>query len=284
MPRWAVEFAYDGRPFGGWARQPGRRTIEGEIRSGLARCGLASSPDAARLEVASRTDRGVSARANVLALTSERPGGTVLRALNAIAPELYFRRAAEVSAAWSVRRARHREYRYFEASGGRDLAALRRSARLFSGRLDVRSLGRGLPGAGPVWRDVDWVRVHRSAGTLRLDVRAPSFVWGMVRKIVGALREVEAGRLTEAALREALAGERRLTLPMAEADPLVLWEVDLGLEFTVEAPRPTRGQRRRADEEGRAAAARSEVVRAVYGSFGTERAAGAVPSGATARP
>ncbi len=59
-----------------------------------------------------------------------------------------------------------------------------------------------------------------------IEVRAPSFVWGMVRKIVAALREVDSERLSISRLRDAVEGATRLTLPLAEPEPLVLWEVE----------------------------------------------------------
>ena len=59
-----------------------------------------------------------------------------------------------------------------------------------------------------------------------VEVRAPSFVWGMVRKIVASFREVEAGRVSVDRLEAALHGRARLTLPMAEPERLVLWEVE----------------------------------------------------------
>ena len=33
-PAWRLELAYDGTPFDGWARQPGRRTVQGELEDG----------------------------------------------------------------------------------------------------------------------------------------------------------------------------------------------------------------------------------------------------------
>ncbi|HEY6238704.1 MAG TPA: tRNA pseudouridine(38-40) synthase TruA, partial [Thermoplasmata archaeon] len=58
-PRWLVRFGYDGSGFAGWARQPGRRTVEGELHEGIVRAKVAASAEAARPRVASRTDRGV---------------------------------------------------------------------------------------------------------------------------------------------------------------------------------------------------------------------------------
>ena len=258
-----MRFGYDGASYSGWARQPGRRTIEGEIRRGLVRVGMARS--AAGLEVASRTDRGVSARANALALSSDLSGPELLGRLNRIDPPIFFTAAAAVPASFRVRRAVRRTYRYFEPGGFRSAARVRSAARLFSGTVDVRSLGRGLPGDGPVWRTVESVRVRRVRGGATVEVRAPSFVWGMVRKVVAALREVDAGRLTVARLRGALKGRSRLTLPMAEPEALVLWEVECGIPWTWAWRGPSRGQASRARRLARERWARGEVLRGISG-------------------
>ena len=56
--------AYDGGSFRGWARQPGERTVEGELRRALGE--LYRSVD--ELAVAGRTDTGVHALANVVSV------------------------------------------------------------------------------------------------------------------------------------------------------------------------------------------------------------------------
>jgi tRNA pseudouridine38-40 synthase len=224
--RWRVRFAYDGAGFHGWARQPKLRTVEGEILHGIVPRGIASSIPSARVEAASRTDRGVSARANVLGITSDRDPRSLLRALNGIAPDLYFTALAPAPEGSRVRGAIRRTYRYYEGSLGRNLDGYRAAAATFAGRMDVRSFGRWIPGEVPTWREVEHVTVAESSDGWVVEVAAPSFVWGMVRKIVGACREVEAGKLPLRRLQRAVGGTERLTLPMAEAAPLVLWEVE----------------------------------------------------------
>ena len=77
----------------------------------------------------------------------------------------------------------------------------------------------------PLWRTVESVRLRPRDEGAEIEVHAPSFVWGMVRKIVGALREVDQGRLPLDRLSSAIAGKERLTLPLAEPEGLVLWDV-----------------------------------------------------------
>jgi len=222
--RWRVRFGYDGAGFHGWARQPGHRTVEGEILRGLAAAGMIPR-STTHLEVASRTDRGVSARANALALRSRLDAPPLLRVLNGIAPDLYFTAAAPMPETARIRQALGRTYRYFEEPAGRDLAAYREAASLFRGTVDVRSLGRALPRAAPVWREIEGTSLREVDGAWEVQIDAPSFVWGMVRKVIAACREVADGRLPLPRLRRALEGRERLTLPIAEPDALVLWEV-----------------------------------------------------------
>lgn len=61
-----LELAYDGAAFYGYARQPGLHTVEGAIRAAL----LKIAPDLRALAVAGRTDRGVSAAAQVVSFRS----------------------------------------------------------------------------------------------------------------------------------------------------------------------------------------------------------------------
>ena len=60
--RLKLTLAYDGTGFRGWARQPGERTVEGELRAALEN--VYGTFD--ELAVAGRTDTGVHALANVV--------------------------------------------------------------------------------------------------------------------------------------------------------------------------------------------------------------------------
>ncbi len=264
MVRWLVRFGYDGANFAGWARQPGRRTVEGEILAALRRPGLRAVASGPSVAVASRTDRGVSARANALTLDASLTGPALLRALNGIAPDLRFTAAAPVPADFRVRRALRRTYRYYHVGPVRDVNAWRAAAGTLVGEVDVRSFGRGLPASGPVRRRVESVEVSPFPGGLAVEVTAPSFVWGMVRKVVAALREVDAGRLPVGRLAAAARGEARLTLPMAGPEPLVLWAVDHGVAWTCRSPGLTRHQCRYAAGERNRLASRAPVLDAVF--------------------
>jgi tRNA pseudouridine38-40 synthase len=264
VSRWLVRFGYDGSGFAGWARQPGLRTVEGVLREGIPRTGVAATAEAAGLMVASRTDRGVSARGNALTITSGLPAEAVLRALNGIASEIFFTAISEVPAEFSPRATTGRWYRYFEPAQGHHLDRWKEGAALFRGEIDVRSFGRDMPIDHVALRTVDSLQVHRSrGGWFVVDIRAPSFVWGMVRKIIAALRKVEDGSLSLARLEEVLHGKRRLTLPLAEPDGLVLWDVRYPLRWSRTWEGPNRAQTRYLSELVRRARLRESIGRAL---------------------
>src|SRR4051794_31690100 len=61
VPTTRLTIAYDGTPFAGWARQPGERTVQGELERALGV--ILRGP--VTLTVAGRTDAGVHAWAQV---------------------------------------------------------------------------------------------------------------------------------------------------------------------------------------------------------------------------
>ncbi|WP_449343733.1 tRNA pseudouridine synthase A [Streptosporangium canum] len=61
--RLRLDLAYDGTDFSGWAKQPGRRTVQGEIEEALGK--ILRLPEPPVLTVAGRTDAGVHARGQV---------------------------------------------------------------------------------------------------------------------------------------------------------------------------------------------------------------------------
>jgi tRNA pseudouridine38-40 synthase len=98
---------YDGTEFAGWARQPGRRTVQGVVEEALAT--VLRRP--VELSVAGRTDRGVHARGQV---ASHEGAPAPLRSLNALLPaDVAVLRSDEAPEGFDARRdARSRTYRY----------------------------------------------------------------------------------------------------------------------------------------------------------------------------
>ncbi|HEV2166107.1 MAG TPA: hypothetical protein VGS23_03895 [Thermoplasmata archaeon] len=270
-PRYLVRFGYDGSGFAGSARQPGLRTVEGEIRAGVLRLGISPSLEGGDLAISSRTDRGVHARANALTLRSPLRATALLRALNGLSPDLTFTHAARVPDGFRPRSATQRWYRYFERPADSVPPAWIEAARTLTGRIDIRSFARGMPASTPTFRDVGSVAPRIEARWLVLDVRARAFAWGMVRKIVTALREVEAGRLASSTLSAAALGKVRIPLPLAEPERLVLWETSYPIAWEAEHRRLARQQARRFRSEILGASARARILSSLENAVEVDR-------------
>jgi len=199
-----LTLAYDGRPFAGWAIQPGKRTVEGELGHALE----TAMRVPVKLIVAGRTDRGVHALAQVVSYDGPLPA---LRSVNAMLPlEIAVLAAEEAPPGFSARHdARSRSYRY------RVLARRQRSpfehgrALWWPHRIDEEALHacaaalRGVhdftaftPSGGyhrHFERRVLAAGWERRGDVLEFSIEASSFLRQMNRVLVGTMLEVAGG-------------------------------------------------------------------------------------------
>ncbi len=207
-----LTIAYDGAAFRGWARQPGLRTVEAELRAVLEEL-YGSCSD---LAVAGRTDTGVHALANVVSVdvAGGPPPGRAPEAMNALLPPDVAVVAAEEAAPGFNARfdARSRSYRYrmwrrrerspFEAQRSYwyprplDLDSLAESAALLAGEHDFRAF------TPTETQHRHFVRVVESARWVELDedvlafeITADSFLRHMVRTLVGTMLELSPAEI-----------------------------------------------------------------------------------------
>jgi tRNA pseudouridine38-40 synthase len=242
--RYRATVEYDGTDFAGFQIQTNARTVQGELEAALARLS-----DGARWPVdgAGRTDAGVHAAGQVIAFTyaGRLDAEALAAALNGqLAPDVAIRDVRRVAPGFHPRRAaRYREYRYTVWNGPRsplrerqalwvrdplDIAAMERAGQAFVGRHDFSAFGAVVGDRTPV-RTVHAVAVRRQGSLVTIDVRADSFLRGMVRRIVAVLLEAGRGTMTEQEVREALAAPvPARSGAAAPARGLCLRRVDLG--------------------------------------------------------
>ena len=240
--RYRARVEYDGTDFAGFQVNPGKRTVQGVLEAALARL---DDGEEQRVDGAGRTDAGVHARGQVIGFTyagqiSETELGRALDAL--LPPDLSVDGVRRALAGFNPRfAARYREYRYTVWNGPRsplrertalgvraplDTAAMARAGSAFIGRHDFSAFG--ATDRSPV-RTVTMVRVRREGRLVTIDVRADSFLRGMVRRLVAVLLEVGLGKTDETAVRAVLAGPGpALSGVAAPAKGLCLRRVALG--------------------------------------------------------
>ncbi|MDE3722301.1 tRNA pseudouridine(38-40) synthase TruA [Nocardiopsis sp. N85] len=209
------DVAYDGTDFSGWAVQPNRRTVQGELESALAR--VLRLPEVS-LTCAGRTDAGVHARgqvaqADVPVGTWEREGERVLRRLaGVLPPDVRVADARPAPPGFDARFSplfRRYLYRVGDAPHGVD-PLLRRDVLWHKNRLDVDRMNAAAArlrgehdfaafckrreGATTIREllRLEWTRVdeHLVHGTIQAD----AFCHNMVRALVGSLLAVGDGR------------------------------------------------------------------------------------------
>lgn len=220
-----LDLGYDGTDFSGWAEQPGRRTVEGELSAALTT--VLRAPEPVRLVVAGRTDAGVHARGQVahadvdeaawarLPGRSDRmPQQAAVTRLNGVLPaDVVVRSALVAPAGFDARfSALRRRYAYRICDDPALLDPLRRrdTVALGGGRLDVDAMNQaaqallGLNDYAPFCKRRDGAttirtlldfRWARTAGAVvEGTVVADAFCHSMVRALVGSVVPVGEGR------------------------------------------------------------------------------------------
>jgi tRNA pseudouridine38-40 synthase len=235
--RIAFRIHYLGSAFFGSQTQPDLRTVEGEFIGACRRLSLFDDWKKAALAFAGRTDRGVHARGQVCAFSTDSPDrATAL--LNVQLP-----RDCQASGYCEVPEGFHprydavsRTYRYYWPVQFPALAEMDRAARQFLGEHDFSSFARIEEGHDPV-RRVFSSRVFPEDGYTIFEITAASFLWNMVRCMATVLESVSSAPGGEDRI-ERLLRERCPRPAAAPAEGLVLWHVDCGIAFHPMAPAP----------------------------------------------
>jgi tRNA pseudouridine38-40 synthase len=224
--RRALKIAYDGTKFSGSQRQPEVRTVDGECIFVLRKIGAIKGAKESMYQSASRTDAGVSAAGNVIAFETAMTNRALLGAFNSRARDVWAWAVASVPDDFNPRHAKRRLYRY-HLSGKLDGEKADAAATLFQGRHDFRWFTRVKTGTV---KTLDSVRASRKGEFICLDVEGQSFLWGMVRRIASCVESYCLGDITLRQIERTLAGEKN-DFGLARPEPLVLVDVDHGLEF-----------------------------------------------------
>ena len=219
-----LDLSYDGTDFSGWAQQPGRRTVEGELSAALTTVLRAPAP--VRLTVAGRTDAGVHARGQVahadidpaawtgLPGRSDRePQDAARTRLRGLLPaDVAVRRVGVAAPGFDARfSARSRRYLYRLADdlsardplrrrdtaavrGALDVAAMNEAAFQLVGLHDFGAFCKRREGATTVRTLLGFSWARLDDGVVAGTVVADAFCHSMVRSLVGALVPVGDGR------------------------------------------------------------------------------------------
>jgi tRNA pseudouridine38-40 synthase len=250
--RWRFDIAYDGTNFSGWAAQAGRRTVQGELETWVARILRLDEPP--KLVCAGRTDAGVHARGQVAhldldaAVITDRGDDLVRRLNSVLGGDCVVRRVSVAPPGFDARfGAMWRRYVYRLSDAGVppdplyryqiaqvrpkvDLVRFNAEAASLLGLKDFGAFCRRREGASTIRTLLELtgrrVPSGRMAGVIECTVRADAFCHSMVRSIVGALVAVSTGqRDHEWLVSASQRGERDPTIMVMPPAGLTLEEV-----------------------------------------------------------
>jgi tRNA pseudouridine38-40 synthase len=210
VPTARLDIAYDGSRFAGWAAQPGQRTVQGELESGLERI----LREQIELTVAGRTDAGVHATGQVASFPFERElPDQLAERVNAVLPhDVAVLSISEAPDGFDARHsATARVYRYrvlmsrvrdpFEERRALwwrhavDRDVLDAASAAVVGKHDFTAFTPTQTEHVLFERNVDvcvWEKERPELLAMRIE--APSFMRNQVRVLVGTLLEVGGGR------------------------------------------------------------------------------------------
>lgn len=212
---------YDGTNFCGWQRQPGVRTVQGEVEQALSKvCGRE-----VRLNGTSRTDAGVHALGQRASFKGEFgiPTDRIMVAANNLlcggmnargrVSDVLIREVREMSADFHARfDSKGKKYRYIIRNSGEmdvfarnycyqvktplNLAAMREAASLIVGTHDFACFqaAGGNPRETTVRTVYSLDIISRDDGDIAIEISGDGFLYNMVRIIAGTLVEVGQGK------------------------------------------------------------------------------------------
>lgn len=239
-----LDISYDGTEFSGWARQPGRRTVEQTIADAIAM--VARLGDVPVLTVAGRTDAGVHAAGQVahVDLSSHLDPADLERRLAGVLPaDVVVGRVAVAPDGFDARfSALARHYRYRITDGrpdplrrrdtlawprALDETAMHAAAQGLQGEHDFAAFCRPREGATTI-RTLRRLAVSRADdGVVVVSAEADAFCHNQVRAMVGALLCVGEGRRDVGWPGQVLeAGVRDSAVTVAPPHGLTLLRVD----------------------------------------------------------
>lgn len=272
--RFRLDLAYDGTDFSGWARQPGRRTVQGELETALSRLLRRD----VGLTVAGRTDAGVHADGQVahadlplrvdlgratVDLAAD-PGVLAYRLARMLPDDVVVYSVRPVPAEFDARFSalrRHYVYRVTDAPWGPDplrrrdtlgwprpleVDALNAASAQLVGYHDFVAFCRRREGATTLRTLLrfDWRRIGEHE--LLAEVSADAFCHSMVRSLVGAVLSVGEGRRpADWPMTLLTATTRTSDITVAPAHALRLTAVDYPADADL-AAQSARTRRRRA--------------------------------------
>ena len=221
--RYKIEFSYDGTNFYGYAKQPGKYTIQGEIEGVLQTI----FQKTINISASGRTDKGVHALNQVahFDLDKEIDVERILMSLNKMLPDdIHIKLLEKVDEAFHSRfsaKAKiyeyllntkeynplRRNYEYFVTNI--DINKMKEASRLFIGEHSFMNFSSKEEDEDNFIRTIDYINFDEHDGILSIEFKGNGFMKYQIRKIVGVLIEIGKNKIDEKYIKEMLDKKER---------------------------------------------------------------------------
>ena len=233
--RIALKFAYDGRSFYGYARQPKLKTIEDEILKIFIKNDLIKDANSSLFRSASRTDKGVSALGNVIAFNTNYFNEITLNELSRESEDIIFYGYKKVESDFYPRHALMRHYRYYLETDDMDIKEITKSIPIFTGEHNFSNFARVETLKNPI-RKIDKIDYLEKKSYLIIDFYAQTFLWHQIRRIISALMKIGNQQIEKEKIIYALKNPNIIVdFGLASSKPLILKDVKYDFEFQIGA-------------------------------------------------
>lgn len=244
MPRFRLTLAYDGTKYFGWQKLPCQPTIESDVETALQK--ILQHP--IQLEAASRTDRGVHAKGQIAAFSTEKEisAAKLHISLNRLLPkDIAVTEVKQVPDTFHpTLESVGKEYRYFLSLSPHlppwkrffswhvpqklDLAAMETAAQFFIGTHSFKTFTNKKPTEtySCFTRTLFSLKLVPNDEGLEFHLHGDRFLYKMARNLVGTLVSVGKGKLKPQDIPLFLSHGKRLDVgPTAPSAGLFLWKV-----------------------------------------------------------
>jgi tRNA pseudouridine38-40 synthase len=235
--RYALKLFYlgDSEKLEGFQRQVGKNTVEGYLLEAFRKAGLLEDLETAAYSAAGRTDRGVHALGQVVAIST--PKKLFIRAINTNLPENIIVWGSKVVNELFHPRydAISRHYCYYTHYSNEDLSLMLEGAKLLEGIHDFKLFSRNSPLVSTI-REVYQIGIELKEPFLIFHLIADSFLWQMVRRIVNSLLKIGRAEWNLQDLQDLLSGTPGPNIfttpsPTNESGALFLWDIEYPFQF-----------------------------------------------------
>ena len=240
MFKYRLDIAYDGKEFSGSQVQPNRRTVEGELSKQLSRLCIFDN-----LTFSGRTDAGVHARQQVISFISAISDEEKFKkSLTQMLPEdINLRSFKKTSKNFDARHsAKSRTYYYFIKNINKsiptdrhvtllideeiDLVRLNKITQYLIGENDFLNYSKENKRKNTV-RNITRANWKETNNLYRFSISGESFLWQMVRSIVGSLLALNNNKIEEKDIKNYLNQKDLGRIPyIAPPEGLHLWKIE----------------------------------------------------------